>query len=508
VKSRSVRKLILNLSLVVALLVSLGGWILASPVGSDPDGQFHLSSIWCGSGYSPAQCEAPNADSQDLIPKAVMVPAGVALAGTCNSYRPDYSASCSVDLLNNHDMQMTQFNNEGRLYPNVYYFVASKLVGSQIARSALFIRLMNVLLFVLLVSVLWKLAPSDLREGVGLTLATFLMPLGLFMIASNNGSSWTITGVSVYWAFLAIYLTSPKRFTWVSAGVFAGISAIMAAGSRADGAIFILMSTAVAMAVAFGRYHFSLREKWIRLLLPLTVVTYAVFMYFSSNQRGAITNGLAGAENIGRDSFDALFFNILRLPALYMGALGVRGGVGDLGWLDTSMPEMVAGPVLVTAIGLVLFSLKRRSLWERLALLACVLSLIVIPLAMLHMDNAVVGELVQARYLLPLLLVTSGVALSGPLPEGAMPWAKKIRMTFFLMLATANTVALHTTMRRYITGNDVTSWNLNSKAEWWWPAGPQPMVIWLLGSLSFAHIVGFLMWSIGQKPATDSLSET
>jgi hypothetical protein len=405
-------------------------------------------------------------------------------------------------------MQMTQFNNEGRLYPNVYYFVASKLVGGQIARSALFIRLMNVLLFVLLVSVLWKLAPSDLREGVGLTLATFLMPLGLFMIASNNGSSWTITGVSVYWAFLAIYLTSPKRFTWVSAGVFAGISAIMAAGSRADGAIFILMSTAVAMAVAFGRYHFSLREKWIRLLLPLTVVTYAVFMYFSSNQRGAITNGLAGAENIGRDSFDALFFNILRLPALYMGALGVRGGVGDLGWLDTSMPEMVAGPVLVTAIGLVLFSLKRRSLWERLALLACVLSLIVIPLAMLHMDNAVVGELVQARYLLPLLLVTSGVALSGPLPEGAMPWAKKIRMTFFLMLATANTVALHTTMRRYITGNDVTSWNLNSKAEWWWPAGPQPMVIWLLGSLSFAHIVGFLMWSIGQKPATDSLSET
>jgi hypothetical protein len=231
-------------------------------------------------------------------------------------------------------------------------------------------------------------------------------------------------------------------------------------------------------------------------------------MYFSSNQRGAITNGLAGAENIGRDSFDALFFNILRLPALYMGALGVRGGVGDLGWLDTSMPELVAGPVLVTAIGLVLFSLKRRSLWERLALLACVLSLIVIPLAMLHMDNAVVGELVQARYLLPLLLVTSGVTLSGPLPEGAKPLARKLRMVFLLMLVVANSVALHTTMRRYITGNDVLSWNLNSKAEWWWPDGPQPMIVWSLGSLSFAFIVGYLMWTIGQKSANVSLSET
>lgn len=501
------RKLILNVGLVMALLVALGAWALASPIGSDPDGQFHLSSIWCGSGYSQSKCEAPDAKSKNLSPKAVKVPAGVRLAGTCNSYKPDYSASCSVALMNNHEMQETQFNNEGRLYPNVYYFVASKLVGSQIARSALFIRLMNILLFMLLVVALWNLAPRDLREGVGLALATFLMPLGIFIIASNNGSSWTISGVSVYWAFLLIYLSSHNRLTWVSAGVFAGVSAGMAAGSRADGALFILFSTAIAVTIAKGRYDYSIRTKWTRLVLPLFVFVFALSMYFSAGQRGAVTNGLAGAQNVGRDSFDALFFNVLRLPALYMGALGVRGGVGDLGWLDTAMPELVAGPVLFTAIGLVMLSLKHRSFWEQLALIACVLSLIVAPLAMLYMDNAIVGELVQARYLLPLLLITSGVTLSGLLPESTRSLARNIRMTFLLMLVIANSVALHTTMRRYITGNDVTSWNLNNKAEWWWPSGPQPMVIWALGTLGFAFVVGYLMWSIGKKSTTDSLSE-
>jgi hypothetical protein len=50
----------------------------------------------------------------------------------------------------------------------------------------------------------------------------------------------------------------------------------------------------------------------------------------------------------------------------------------------------------------------------------------------------------------------------------------------------AHTFALHAVMRRYITGTDVVSWNLNRKAEWWWDPLPSPMLTWFIASLAYA----------------------
>ncbi|MGA1784996.1 MAG: hypothetical protein ACO39R_06415, partial [Pontimonas sp.] len=37
-------------------LVGLGGWALSSPVGSDPDSDFHLASIWCTTADPGSPC--------------------------------------------------------------------------------------------------------------------------------------------------------------------------------------------------------------------------------------------------------------------------------------------------------------------------------------------------------------------------------------------------------------------------------------------------------------------
>jgi len=38
-------------TLVVALLVVLTGWLLAAPPGASPDDGYHLGSIWCADGF-------------------------------------------------------------------------------------------------------------------------------------------------------------------------------------------------------------------------------------------------------------------------------------------------------------------------------------------------------------------------------------------------------------------------------------------------------------------------
>ena len=51
--------------------------------------------------------------------------------------------------------------------------------------------------------------------------------------------------------------------------------------------------------------------------------------------------------------------------------------------------------------------------------------------------------------------------------------------------ALAHALALHQTLRRYLTGTNTTRFDLNFGAEWWWSRGLSPMSVWLIGSISF-----------------------
>src|SRR5262245_53254713 len=74
----------------LAVLLALGCWALASPVGASPDEDFHLGSIWCAQGIEAGRCEqGPTAQSR-------LVPADVARA-TCYAFKPETSAACQTN---------------------------------------------------------------------------------------------------------------------------------------------------------------------------------------------------------------------------------------------------------------------------------------------------------------------------------------------------------------------------------------------------------------------------
>lgn len=111
-----------------------------------------------------------------------------------------------------------------------------------------------------------------------------------------------------------------------------------------------------------------------------------------------------------------------------------------------------------------------------------------LPVYVLTAGGNVVGQNVQPRYLLPLIVLMGGLVVLSVA-------GRAIRFNTFqlasiaLTLAIAQSVALHFNIRRYVTGVDVQGWNLDAGTEWWWSGLPfSPMGIWVIGSAAFAAL--------------------
>jgi glutamate mutase epsilon subunit len=99
---------------------------------------------------------------------------------------------------------------------------------------------------------------------------------------------------------------------------------------------------------------------------------------------------------------------------------------------------------------------------------------------------------VQPRYILPLIVLLGGLLV---LEVGRKRFVlgRVQSLAVVVALSGANLVALHTNIRRYVTGADVPDWNLNSNVEWFWSGAPAPMAVWAVGSLAFAGLVAVLV---------------
>jgi drug/metabolite transporter (DMT)-like permease len=130
-------------------------------------------------------------------------------------------------------------------------------------------------------------------------------------------------------------------------------------------------------------------------------------------------------------------------------------------------------------------------------------TLIVLPLRILALGKNYVGENVQPRYFLPLLFLLVGVAVFSPKGVTSF-YLSEVQISFVALLISAGqSFALHFAMRRYITGSDVVSWNLNKNIEWWWAFLPSPMTSWAIGSLGFAIAVSIGLWHLRKPVKSD-----
>lgn len=451
--------------------IALIAWAFASPVGSSPDDDFHLPSIWCGLAERPGLCEAVDDTPARSVPTAV-------LSAPCFAFHPDIDAGCWDPGV--AGMSVAERANADGLYPPLFYAAMSVFAGTDVQSSVLLIRTANVTFAIgLLTSVFWAL-PRGLRPALLVSVLVTSVPLGMFLLASTNPSSWAILSAATVWICLYGSFVAQGRRQLVLSGL-AVLGALIGAGARADAAVFAIYAVAVALLLGLR----DARRALVPLLSAAAVVVVSAAFYVGARQGGAAWSGLD--PSTGALTFAQHLSNLFEIPALWTGALGQA----NLGWFDTYLPAAVWVPTTAVFAGAIFVGIRGAAGRRAIAVAAALLAMWVVPFVMLAQSNAMVGTTVQPRYLLPLLVIAAGV---GSLRIDAERAWDGIRFGLAATCLTVSiTIALHQNIRRYTSGADDEAIDPGQDAQWWWVGAPSPAVVWIVGSVAFAGMLA-LVW--------------
>lgn len=473
--------------LPVLAFVALVSWAFASPVGASPDDDYHLVSIWCADGGGE-YCEPGSKPETRVVAQGFrdMI---------CYAQDPETSAGCQEGMwarwsAETYETKRGNFYGE---YPPVYYGVQRVFAGDDVQFSALVMRVVNAALFVGLATVLSVLSTPSRRRTVILGWTIALVPLGMFLIPSNNPSGWAITGVGTAFVALLGWMEQHGRRRWVLGALYV-LGVLMAAGSRGDAAVYVAGATVTALILTFAR-----TKPWlVRAALPAAGLLVAAVLLSMAGQAGVGATGFSGGGSDLEAAGDAeapptalglAAYNLLMVPFLWTGVWGSWG----LGWLDTMMPAVVlwgaAGAFLVIGFS----GLRGASVRKVIALGGVLTVLVLLPVYVLTKGGDTVGESVQPRYLLPLIVLLCFVLVT---ESGArlMGFGRLQTAVLVTALGAAHLVALQVNIRRYVTGIEQQGLDLDAGHEWWWSGAVLgPNAVWLIGSLAFAGALA-LIW--------------
>lgn len=485
----------------VLAFVAFAAWAVASPIGAGPDDDYHLASIWCANGGSDL-C-GPGSQDDTRVVSAGLV------AIDCYAQHAERSAACQVSewpTWEQDPVEIGRGNFYGE-YPPVYYATMRLFAGPDVQSSALTMRLVNAALFVGLATALAALMPATRQRTLLWGWLVTMVPLGMFLIPSNNPSGWAITGVGT--AFLALlgWFETTGRTRWALGALYL-VGMLMAAGSRGDAAVYAVGATIAVLILTAARN----RQWLLYAILPAIGVLIATLLFSVAGQAGVGASGFTSDGNAAVDSPGAgveatlggmalAAYNLLMLPFLWTGVWGSWG----LGWLDTSLPAVVVWAA-TAAFVVVGFAGLGQLTWRKATTIGGVLLVLtVLPVYVLTAGNDRVGQNLQPRYLLPLIVLFAFVLVIEPVGR-VLRFTRVQTLTILAALALANLISLHVNIRRYVTGVDEQGPNLDAGAEWWWDGlllGPT--AVWIVGGVAFAGLLASL-WPRLRRTQQDALA--
>lgn len=469
----------------VLLLLTLLAWSFSSPVGSSPDEDYHLVSIWCATGDANA-CVHEAGSGEATVPDALV-------DASCYAFDANTSGSCqsSLDFSGEPDTTTERGNFYGA-YPPVFHGVMSMFVGDDIQVSVLAMRAVVSLVFTALATALFLLIPPVRRPVLVWSWVLTTVPVGLFVLTSVNPSAWAIAGVGFGWIALAAFLESRGRRK-IALGALFAVTTVMAAGSRGDAALYMILAILATLVLQARRTRRFLLDA----ILPAAAIVFCLLMFRVSRPSEAVTQGV---EDGGGSLLDLLLRGVSTMfdvPALWMGIFGRGWG---LGWVDTSMPALVWLAGLACFLGAGIVAGARGDLRKALVLGGGLLVLLAFPTAVLVAAGQSVGENLQPRYLLPLVVLFAGVLFWAP-PGREIRLGRAQRTLVIGALALAQSVALHLQLGRYVSGFDDLGADLDAGIEWWWDLAISPMAVWVIGSLAYAGLLVLLLGRAVAAPA-------
>ena len=506
------RTLVAALILVVAVIAASLAWVVASPVGSSPDEDFHVGAMWCPPPVDKTGCQISTKDGE----KAVMVPQSLAKEYvTCYAFDHDNSALCALNA-SDEELAPTLRWDDGN-YPWGYYQFAHLFVQHSTNRAVLALRAFNALLAIGLLGAIIALADSGLRRAISVALTVAWLPMGFYFITGMNPSSWAMTGTFAFAsALLASTRSEGRRRAGLIACALAG--AVLACTSRGDSAFFLFVITvALAFAVPLSRR-----------IVPeacLSCVASAVGIWVMSRTNVAASHLASGSDVSGESWWRIVYLNVSALPNYLRGFVGYLFGPG---WNDVSYQGTVSSGASLVVVALLAWSLRSLSWRKVLSAITVAGAITGVPVVIGlrgHFNNVLTY---QPRYMLPLFAVFM-LMLLAPSParadnEGRHVGSEAFRLPTSIagrvatglvaaLWALTNARALYLVIERYAFGRtqhgypiDLATRNLSAGNEWWWPTAPiGPMAVWILGALAGAAaiVLAVFLWQRSPEKAPE-----
>ncbi len=446
-------------------------WALTSPLGSSPDDNYHQTTIWCvdaTTSSSPDTCRVIG-ESETTGGRLVEVPALIAHPN-CYAFQPMESAACQQPL---RDQIATTDTLDDGTYPGGFYRVMHLFIRDSIPESVLTMRIVNAALGAALLGAIALVTTAAVRRLMVLTLTPVLIPLGWFILASVNPSSWALSGLTgLGLALHTLFLVDGRRR--VAAGVLVAIALTIALSARGDAPVYAGVIT-VAVCLLHWRTLWTDRRL---VALPALIAVVSLWRMLVAAQVASIAGASAETERTLGQVVPNL---ILEFPALFSGMFGYAFG---LGWLDTAVNSVTAYPVALILGFLGLTGLGRMSVPKALATSVIFLPMIVLPMMTLVRTRLIVGESVQPRYILPLMPMLLAVLLTDSAVDQVVRVSRVQSVLIWLGLTVATTAAMYANARRYVTGVDGPT--MIGPLEWWWESAPSPGAVTIIGGLAYA----------------------
>lgn len=466
-------------TLLSAATLTIVSWSLSSPVGFDPDSNFHASSAWCAQTAPTGSCELAEDNSRALIPVRVV-------ASDCPRVLPNGSVVCLerqmvVDTSTARPIQVSPQRGSSGFYEFLGLGVTTS-VETSIARM----RTIQGLLSVLLIGCASLMLRKRQRQ-VFLTVSIITqIPLGLSLMASINPSGVEIAMV-VAAVPPSIILSDPRRSTQllVSIAFLGGLLAgsLMIRGSTP----FYIMIVVLAVCL----------PSWLRNAGKLTrsqqaagVVTavFAAFGLVFFALRDVLDRALSGYFASGRGDLPRLGQIVETAGGTFLLWFASIGGwvprdVAGLGGFSIILPKVVSLSVLLAIV----FLLRRCRFSREQRNPAVILfgSAWVIPFWTLISSDLEVGQELQPRYVLPIL--SAGLAYVLVTGETEERQVSKIPWMPLALGVIAHSVSLHAVVSSH--SNSGSSFlDLALQSPRWGLVSLHPFLIWILGSLAFARL--------------------
>lgn len=345
---------------------------------------------------------------------------------------------------------------------------------SNVTASVQTMRLLNVVIFITLAVIAFFTSARHFRRPMLIAIGATIVPLGMFIVASTNPSSWALySPLFVYILTRSLLERSSRQRSWLTTALIVTTGAL-AAAARADAAIFVL--------AAFGLALWGPLTRWVRRaeiwVAGVSMLLISGVSALSGPQSGSALAGLSDSANGA--GVGLLLKNLFEIPALYVGALGGWG----LGWLDTTPPAVVFSSLTLLLGGLVFGAIAvKQSHREFIVPGLALLLMIVLPLVISQGARASIGTFVQPRYVLPLLAL--GVVTLITTRTTRYLIAPRQVLLGLVIVTAANALSLYINIARYSTGLSNMALNLNAGP--WQPAGTAFGVLFV-GVVAFAAL--------------------